>query len=244
MSGTVTIAGIRFHVPVDATAHAEEFADLDVDVAWVDEPATESGTVLGAPSDQTVTIDTDGRLIVLRLLDDANTAGYWQLRQVAPIVAAWHRRLTLHASAVVVDDEVVVFVGGSGTGKSTLAWELTKAGATPVADDLVPVRFTADGPLIHTGEGPATIRAVCFLERVDAGRSIDLLAPSDAFRRHLRDGFGEHGHPDVWAYQFDTYHHLAGAVPHMSLRVPDDRAEVPDTARWLLGEIVAHPTLR
>ena len=55
---------------------------------------------------------------------------------------------------------------------------------------------------------------------------------------------GEHGDPDVWAYQFDTYHQLAKAVPHMSLKVPDDRDRVAETTQWLLGELIANPDLR
>jgi hypothetical protein len=57
----------------------------------------------------------------------------------------------LHASAVAFDDGAVVFVGGSGAGKSTLSAVCCAAGGRLVTDDLLRIRFDAEGPVALPG---------------------------------------------------------------------------------------------
>src|SRR6185436_12200791 len=54
--------------------------------------------------------------------------------------------LPLHASAVLIDGELVAFLAPSGTGKSSLAAAFVTDGAVLFADDLLAVRLgTPDG---------------------------------------------------------------------------------------------------
>ena len=52
--------------------------------------------------------------------------------------------LTLHASAVAIDEAAVLFEGSSGSGKSGLALTLMALGASLVADDRVVLRRSDD----------------------------------------------------------------------------------------------------
>lgn len=53
------------------------------------------------------------------------------------VVMAYHRRYTIHASAVVWKEKAIVFTGRSGQGKSTLSTDLVAKGAGFLGDDLV-----------------------------------------------------------------------------------------------------------
>jgi hypothetical protein len=57
-----------------------------------------------------------------------------------------HQRglLPLHASAIVIKDSIVAFVGHSGAGKSTTAAILNSAGYELYADDILPINFNED----------------------------------------------------------------------------------------------------
>ena len=62
-----------------------------------------------------------------------------------------HQRglLTLHASAVAINDGAVLFLGNSGQGKSTLAATLNTLGYPLVADDVVAIDMCGtDGPVV------------------------------------------------------------------------------------------------
>jgi hypothetical protein len=151
----------------------------------------------------------------------------WHLRQMAPAFGAAVGRLVLHAGAVTTSTGIVGLMGESGAGKSTLVRFLTDGGHTLVADDLLPVRF------IPEASSPAGIRllplsALFLLTRSNtADVRAERLDPLPALRGLVEQGFGEHGDPDAWAFQFDAYHRLADAVPIFSLTIPDDLDALP-----------------
>jgi hypothetical protein len=62
-----------------------------------------------------------------------------------------HQRgqIVLHASAVRVNGKAVLFCGGSGTGKSTLAAALAQRGFPLVTDDFSAVTLTAAAPMVQ-----------------------------------------------------------------------------------------------
>lgn len=64
-----------------------------------------------------------------------------------------HQRgyFVLHASAVVISDAAVAFLGAKGDGKSTLAAHLQVRGHRLISDDIVPVRFESGGPNVLAG---------------------------------------------------------------------------------------------
>lgn len=64
-----------------------------------------------------------------------------------------HQRgfLVMHASAVAINDEAVIFLGAKGYGKSTLAAHLQVRGHRLISDDIVPVDFADDRVLTVPG---------------------------------------------------------------------------------------------
>jgi hypothetical protein len=77
-----------------------------------------------------------------------------RLYLAGPVFAALLRQrelLVLHASAVAIGDEAVVFLGGHGWGKSTTAGALWARGHDILADDVVAVAETESGPIVMPG---------------------------------------------------------------------------------------------
>ena len=228
--GRATIAGIEFLTDVELVGLSDsDPSDASIEVRWVDAEAAPTTTPLGAPSDLIVWVDETG--VTLPIIDEREPVRSWQLRQVAPVIAAWLGHLTLHASAVSIDGGAVAFVGASEVGKSTLAWELTKAGAQPLADDLVPVRFTDDSA--HTVAG-VPVSTIAFLTRGTPAPRVDPIADKVALMMHLRDGFGEHDDPRIRGEQFAAYHRLIEVVPHVVLTVPETRERLTSSAPELV----------
>lgn len=64
-----------------------------------------------------------------------------------------HQRgfLVLHASAVVIGDEAVAFLGAKGDGKSTLAAHFQVRGHRLIGDDIVPLRLEDNRPVVAGG---------------------------------------------------------------------------------------------
>ena len=229
MSHTATVAGVRFTSDVELFGLDDDFFDVETAVHWTTEPP--SAERLTAPDDLELWIDAE--TVTLPIIHEKDPVKTWQVRQVAPIVAAWHGKLSLHASAVAIGDGVVAFVGPTGAGKSTLAWELVKAGADPVADDVLPIRFPSDRPSVGGGN---PLAMVCFLER-GATMSAEPVPDRDALGEHLAHGFGEHGDGRIWSEQFDAYHRIVQAVPHARLTVPDTRSALTVAAPAIVDRL-------
>lgn len=159
----------------------------------------------------------DSSISHLSLLDaySAPEDRSWQLRQAAPFVGALLGLTVLHASAVVTKSGALLFVGASGRGKSTLADRLMERGFEYLADDLVPL---IDGDnTAATDRSLIPIRSVVFLAPRSTACSIRSLPPIEAVRRHVTNGFGEHGIARLLQKQFDDYLALAQARPHYEL---------------------------
>lgn len=56
--------------------------------------------------------------------------------------------LVLHASAVSIDDQAVVFLGAQTAGKSTMTAAFHREGSPMIADDVVAIRFDDEGPMV------------------------------------------------------------------------------------------------
>jgi HPr Serine kinase C-terminal domain len=87
------------------------------------------------------------------------------LGPVLAVVLQQRGLLVLHGSTVEIDGAAVVFLGGPGWGKSTLAAALHARGHGLVADDVTAVGFDADGPVVRPAYPqlrlwPDSVRAV------------------------------------------------------------------------------------
>ncbi len=128
-------------------------------------------------------------------------------RLVLPLALQALGQEVLHASAVAFEAGAVAFCAESGTGKSTVAYSLTRRGHLPCADDAVALGSGPRGPELiplpfalrlrpasaaYYGEdaGPLEVQdppaswplaAICVLKRRDEGTGIRRLGRSEAF---------------------------------------------------------------
>lgn len=129
-----------------------------------------SGTFEIAPDGRTIVFDPvpGGRLDVAR----TDLVARVLLHCVDDGAITW-----LHGSAVAVGDGAIGFLGRSGSGKSTTALALARAGARHVCDDTLPVE---SGPVPAVWPSDGTLR-LC-------GDSREALAPLDEAVRRQSDG--------------------------------------------------------
>jgi hypothetical protein len=128
-------------------------------------------------------------------------------RLVLPLALQALGHEVLHGSAVAVDGAAVAFCAGSGTGKSTVAYALSRRGHPPCADDAVAIEFGRRGPELiplpfalrlrpasaaYYGEKPGPVGvqhpvarrplvAVCVLQREEEGNGVRRLGRAEAF---------------------------------------------------------------
>ena len=84
--------------------------------------------------------DADERVVRLCLLGPA-----------LALILHQRQRLVLHASAVAAGDRAIVFLGGQGWGKSTLAAALHLRGHKMLADDVTAIQMDCDFPKVLPG---------------------------------------------------------------------------------------------
>jgi hypothetical protein len=142
------------------------------------------------------TVSEDVTTIVCHRNDGipATTLRHLLIDQVVPLVLAQRGSLVLHGSACVLDEAAVAFVGGPGTGKSSLAAALSRAGAAILADDAV--RVDVDGGRASASLAYAGVRV--WPDMLPAGTPPDR-APSVAHytsKRRLTAGDGLRFGPD------------------------------------------------
>lgn len=93
----------------------------------------------------------DGRIVSTRMPGGEDRWERFLVAQVLPLAAVMAGAEVLHASAVLLDDEVLGLVGASGAGKSTLAGELVARGATFFTDDVLAVTDSDGRVIAHPG---------------------------------------------------------------------------------------------
>lgn len=95
---------------------------------------------------------TDGREIVVEPASEASAADVprFVLGSVFGLLQHQRGNIVLHASAVCVNGQAVLFCGRSGAGKSTLAAALALRGYPPISDDICAISLTEDNePVVH-----------------------------------------------------------------------------------------------
>ena len=106
-----------------------------------------------------VQIDTAGRTAAWRLLPDADRSRWVQVLSTGTVLAALcmlDGLLTIHASAVEHEETATAFVGGSGSGKSTIAALTCVGGALLVTDDVL--RVERHGQAVNCYSGATHLR--------------------------------------------------------------------------------------
>lgn len=144
------------------------------------ERGPQAGYLLWGPSYGAHLLSADGH--TLHCAPGDIGVGAWQrllVAQVLPFAAVLRGLEVLHASAVVVEQRAVAFVGPSRSGKTSLALELCRRGASFLADDVLALESGATELLAHPGTPVAGIDHA-EAQRVGRGRAdADLLASND-----------------------------------------------------------------
>ncbi|MBA3806816.1 MAG: hypothetical protein H0X28_00260 [Solirubrobacterales bacterium] len=102
------------------------------------ETRPEAGYLIYGPAYGAHLLAADGE--TLRCFPEGRPDGVWQrllIAQVLPFAALLHGLEVFHASAVVHAGQAIALLGPSRAGKTTLALELCRAGASFLADDVL-----------------------------------------------------------------------------------------------------------
>ncbi|MBN1413644.1 MAG: hypothetical protein JW973_00980 [Bacteroidales bacterium] len=93
----------------------------------------------------------NGNVIIIQPADNAGAGEISAFLNGTSFGALMHQRrlLPLHASTVIFKDKCLLIAGISGTGKSTLAIALLKAGGILVADDVSVINFSGEKPSVY-----------------------------------------------------------------------------------------------
>ncbi|NER85251.1 MAG: hypothetical protein F6K42_38275 [Leptolyngbya sp. SIO1D8] len=146
---------IHSEIPLLETMTAVGPADVTVRLGKLDEV---SRTSLDWGQRFLGTMPESGKFLIQNgneiIIDPAPQAPGSMLRStvLGPAMAVILRQrgfLVLHASAVVIQDRAIAFMGGSGWGKSTLANAFHRKGYELLTDDVLAINVAADGPLVH-----------------------------------------------------------------------------------------------
>ena len=177
-------------------------------------------------------------------------------RRVLPLALQALGQQVLHASAVTLEAGAVAFCGKSGTGKSTIAYALSRRGYPPCADDavafdlaggvpeLVPLPFALrlrpDSVAYYNEEAPPLearhpiarqpLAAVCVLERGVGGTELRRIGRNEAFRALLAHAysFGSKNGPRRQR-MVEHYLSLASQVPVFRVRLASGLSTLADT---------------
>jgi hypothetical protein len=117
-----------------------------------------AGYLISGPDYGAHRLSADGRL--LRCAPEGLRDDAWQrllIAQVLPFAALLHGLEVFHASAIIHRGEAVAFLGPSRAGKTSLALELWRRGASFLADDVLALEPRAEGLLAHPGTPVAGI---------------------------------------------------------------------------------------
>lgn len=94
----------------------------------------------------------NGTTIILKLnYSDPLQIQQYVLSSGLGIILHQKRILVLHGSAVEKEGEAIIFIGESGNGKSSTAYNFVKNGYSLLSDDLSVIRFEKGTPYVYSG---------------------------------------------------------------------------------------------
>ncbi|NEO91594.1 MAG: hypothetical protein F6K56_15670 [Moorea sp. SIO3G5] len=114
------------------------------------ETANWSNRVVGELHGKAKVLIEDGREITIEPVTGADQSKLSPniLGACMSVVLRQRGLLVLHASSIVVNNQAIAFMGGSGWGKSTLAGAFHRKGYQIITDDVMPVNLDEGYPLI------------------------------------------------------------------------------------------------
>ncbi len=166
--GVSVSEGARLRWPASSQRLCDDFQP-DGSLVYKIETDPQAGYLISGPEYGKHLLSRDGQLLQCdpEGLPDAS----WQrllVAQVLPFAALLQGLEVFHASAVVRDGQAVAFLGRSRAGKTSLALELCRRGASFLADDVLAVECRDGRLLAHPGSPLAGV------ERVDGDSEIEM----------------------------------------------------------------------
>lgn len=130
------------------------------------------------------------------IVEPARNADHIRLRLFllsSPLGALFHQRnlLALHGSAIAANGEAIIFVGISGTGKSTLAAAFRQKGYSVLDDDISVVNINKEGlPIVYPGYPQLRIWADAAREMGENPDNLERMLPElEKYFLTLKEGF-------------------------------------------------------
>jgi hypothetical protein len=166
--GVSVSEGAKRRWPASSQRLCDDFQP-DGSLVYKIEADPEAGYLISGPEYGTHLLSRDARL--LQCDPEGLSEGSWQrllIAQVLPFAALLHGLEVFHASAVVRDGQAVAFLGRSRAGKTSLALELCRRGASFLADDVLALECRDGRLLAHPGS------PLVGVERVDGDNEIEL----------------------------------------------------------------------
>jgi hypothetical protein len=133
-----------------------------LDVSWLEEEGepgvrvTRGGGAYALAYRDGTRFRVEPRTITASWTTTAADMATYLLGPVLALVLRLRGTLALHASAVVIDGEALLFAGSGGAGKSTTAAAFLHAGASLLTDDVAAIAVRDGGP--HVEAGHARVR--------------------------------------------------------------------------------------
>jgi hypothetical protein len=112
----------------------------------------QAGYLTSGPEYGAYLLSVDGSRVTCA--PEGHPEGVWQrllIAQVLPFAALLHGLEVFHSSAIVHRGEALAFVGPSHAGKTSLALELCRRGASFLADDVLALEIAGGRLLAHAG---------------------------------------------------------------------------------------------
>ncbi len=201
-------------------------------------------------------VPADGKTIVCRQWDTATAESFYVylLGQALSFALVKQGLEPLHATAIVVEGEAVVFLGAAGFGKSSLAACFLATGCRMLTDDLLILKKTSENILAYPG--PPRIKLFPNLARKYMGRTAKAIRMNPFTRKMILplDGgqacstpvplrviyslAGAHDIPDTDAIRIDplsprdafwSYPRARSILELLTQRVSSDSSLEPDT---------------
>jgi hypothetical protein len=142
-----------------AAVRAAERKDVDARPAIAIDRHERLGYLLSTPASDYFLVDPSGMRVECCPGSEGDAA--WQrvlVAQVLPLVATLRGLEPFHASAVTIGGRAVAIVAPSGAGKTAVALELVRRGATFLADDALALEAdAAHGVIAHPGAAVAFV---------------------------------------------------------------------------------------
>jgi hypothetical protein len=124
----------------------------DGSVIFQIEAHAEAGYKISGPEYGTHLLSAAGRRLLC--VPEGRPHDAWQrllIAQVLPFAALLQGLEVFHAGAVVCEGQATAFLGPSGIGKTSVALELCRRGASFLTDDVLALETGAEKPLAHPG---------------------------------------------------------------------------------------------